>query len=97
MCRVLARCGEKEVSLGVLVPQDGGFQLETRIPVKRVGEGELSFSVAPRHRTAAGKFVPLSPEEPFRYITRLKDAYLEQRNGQLGLVFNKDIRLLREN
>lgn len=86
LCRVLVRCGKREESLGILVPQEGEFCLETRIPVKKVGEGPLSFCAAPRHRTLQGQFIPLCPEEPFRYIARLKDAYLEKRNGQTGVV-----------
>lgn len=89
LCRVLVRCGDREESLGILVPQDGEFGLETRIPVKKVGEGPLSFSAVPKHRPLEGRFVPLSPEEPFRYITRLKDAYLEKRNGQVGIVIKE--------
>ena len=33
-----------------------------------------------------GTFVPISPEEPFAYISRLKDAYFERRYGQAGVV-----------
>lgn len=89
LCRVLVRCGKREESLGILVPQDGAFGLDTRIPVKRVGEGPLTFCAAPRHRDLQGQFIPLCPEEPFHYITRLKEAYLEKRNGQLGIVIKE--------
>ena len=85
LCRIMVRCGNRMENLGVLVPKDGEFILETRIPVKKIGEGQISFSVAPRHRTPEAEFIPLSPEEPFHYITRLKDAYLERKNGKLGL------------
>lgn len=83
--RVLVRCGSREESLGIPVPVDGGFGLETRIPVKKIGEGPLAFSAVSKHRPLEGKFIPLAPEEPFRYLTRLKDAYLEKRNGRIGL------------
>ena len=39
--RVVVRCGDKEESLGVCIPGDEGFGLNTRLPVKRLGEGEL--------------------------------------------------------
>ena len=32
-----------------------------------------------------GKFVPVYPEEPFAYMSRLKGAFLEIRNGQMGI------------
>ena len=79
--------GDREMDLGLCVPLCGGFGVETRIPIKRVGEGTLNFRVLPKHRIRTEQFVPVSAEEPFRYITRLKDAYLVRRNGQMGLLF----------
>lgn len=89
LCRILVRCGKQEESLGILVPEGREFGLETRIPVKKVGEGPLTFSAAPRHRDLEGQFIPLSPEEPFRYITRLKDAYLVKQKGKVGVVIKE--------
>ena len=86
VCRVQVRCGNRCEDLGILVPQDGEFGLETRVPVKKIGEGSLAFSVVPRHRAPEAGFIPLSPEEPFRYITRLKDAYLAKREGKTGIL-----------
>lgn len=86
VCRVQVRCGNRCEDLGILVPEDGAFVLETRIPVKRVREGSLSFVAAPRHRTPELLFIPLHPEEPFRYIERLKDAYLAKRDGKTGIM-----------
>lgn len=86
ICKLTVTCDKHQENLGVLVPMEGDFGLETRIAAKRLGEGEPRFRVMPRHEELRGKFIPLAPEEPFRYITRLKDAYLEQRNGQVGIV-----------
>ena len=36
-----------------------------------------------------GKYIPLSPEEPFRYLSRLKQSYLERRNGKVGIVIKE--------
>ena len=71
VCRLLVRCGTREENLGILVPKDGEFTLDTRIPVKRIGEGTIAFFVMPRNRTPEIRFIPLIPEEPFRYLTRL--------------------------
>ncbi len=89
LCRVLVRCGKREESLGILVPEGREFVLDTRIPVKKIGDGPLSFSAVPKHGPMEGRFVPLSPEEPFRYISRLKYAYLEKRNGRVGVVIKE--------
>ena len=87
--RVLVCSGNREESLGILVPVGDDFCLDTRIQMKKIGEGMRSFCVVPRYPKTDGIFVPLSPEEPFRYITRLKDAFLEKRNGKLGIVMKE--------
>lgn len=87
--RLAVCCGAHEERLGVLIPAGEGFCLDTKIPVKRLGEGELHFTVVPKEARQAGKFVPVFPEEPFSYISKLKDAYLERRNGQLGVVIKE--------
>ena len=40
-----------------------------------------------------GKFVPIFPEEPFAYLERLEDAYLEKRNGYLGVVIQESSKI----
>lgn len=87
VCRLMVCCGDCHENLGVVVPMGDGFGLDKRIPVKHLGEGEMSFSLIPKHDHVAGKFVPIYPEEPFTYIARLKDAFLARQNGQVGVVF----------
>ena len=89
MHRLVVVCGEKREDLGTLVPMDGAFGIEKRIPVKRLGEGTPEFLLLPKHGTPEGKFIPVYPEEPFSYMSRLKDAYLAQRDGQLGVVLRE--------
>jgi len=88
--RLLVSCGEKQEDLGILVPMEGGFGLDTRRPVKRLGEGTLSFRLVSNHDAPKTHFAPISPEEPFAYLQRLKDAYLAEKNGQLGAAW-KDL------
>ena len=78
-------CGDKRENLGLVVPVDGGFGLNTSLPVKRLGEGELNFSLLPKHDKPAGTFIPISPEEPFAYIERLKKSYLVRKGEQVGI------------
>ena len=86
VCRLTVRCGDRQENLGIVVPTEDGFGLDTKVSAKRVGEGDMEFFLMPRHENAVGTFVPLSPEEPFAYIARLKDAYFERRYGQAGVV-----------
>lgn len=85
MCRLWVGCGDKRESLGLVVPVDGGFGLNTSLPVKRLGKGELTFSLLPKHDKPAGTFIPISPEEPFAYIERLKKSYLVRKGEQVGI------------
>lgn len=82
--RVEAFCGQKREDLGVLVPMEEGFGLDTRRPVKRLGEGKLEFRLLPGREQPGTRFAPIYPEEPFAYLARLKDAFLEERGGIWG-------------
>lgn len=85
MYRLVVTCGSVRESLGILVPKDGGFVLETRLPVKRIGAGEMAFALVPKHEVCKETFVPIHPEEPFAYIARLKKSFLVLQNGQAGI------------
>ena len=85
VCRLMVSCGGKKENLGIVVPMDGGFGLDTRIPAKRLAVGTPEFILVPKYEASTDMFVPIYPEEPFAYISRLKDAYLTRKNGQLGI------------
>ena len=84
--RITVTCGGKSESLGIPVPKNGEFYLDTRLAASRLGEGEPKFAAVPRRPDLGGMFVPLSPEEPFRYLHRLENAFLARKDGQLGIV-----------
>lgn len=86
VCRLQVTCGSSRESLGIVVPMEDGFGLDTRLPVKRLGDGELEFRLVPKHEVSSGRFVPIYPEEPFAYLSRLKKGYLVRKNGQAGVV-----------
>ena len=83
--RLMVTCGNIQESLGVPVPTDGRFVLEKKLPVKRIGSGNLSFVLVPKHEQKEIIYVPISPEEPFAYISRLKNAFLSQKEGCVGI------------
>ena len=89
MIRLWMICGEQEIDLGLCVPMDGGFGTEKRIPAKQCGPGAPRFCLRHKEDTLRGKFVPLSPEEPFQYIHRLETAFLQRRGTQLGIVISR--------
>lgn len=89
VCKLEVACGENRANLGVLIPTGDGFGLETKLPVKRIGEGIMEFFIIPNRVVLAGKFVPIYPEEPFAYIEKLKKAHLARQNGQLGIIIQE--------
>ena len=89
MQRIMVACGGNQVDLGICVPMGGSFGLDKKVPCKYLGEGEPEFFLTPRPGSGGGKFVPVYPEEPFSYMSKLKDAYLEIRNGQQGIVITQ--------
>ena len=55
--KVVATCNGKETDLGLLVPENGAFQLTSRVPLKKLGAGEIAFRAVPRHVEPDGVFV----------------------------------------
>ena len=85
VCRIRVRCGEKEVDLGIPVPEGRDFVLRKKLPAKKLGDGVPEFWVAPKKVKLPENWVPVRAEEPFAYLSRLEDAYLEVRDGQVGV------------
>ena len=82
--RLAVLCGGSQMNLGVVVPEGEGFGLDKLIPRKRLEEGRPEFFLASRQAPVSGTFVPISPEEPFYYIARLKGAFLTEQGGVVG-------------
>lgn len=88
--RLVVTCGERTENLGICIPKGNGFGLDRKVPVKRLGEGNLLLYVVPKHGELNGKFIPIRDDEPFAYIGSLQKAYLEIRSAQLGVVVPDD-------
>ena len=86
MRRILVSCGKTRIDLGICVPLEDVFGLEKKVPCKQLGEGMPEFQLLPKYPDVKGKFIPVYPDEPFAYMSRLKDAYLSVRDGQPGIV-----------
>ena len=84
MCRLEA----SGIHLGVLVPENEFFRLETRKPVKLFSDC-WDFQVIPNRPVLDGKFVPIKPEEPFSYLARLKESYLVRRGDTVGILLKE--------
>lgn len=90
ICRLVACCGSKQQDLGICVPMNGQFGVQTKIPVKRLGEGAMVIRVEPNHGDVSKRFVPIRAEEPFAYIDKLQNAYFAFRNKQPGVILPEE-------
>ena len=80
-------CDEK---LGLLMPEDAGFCLKTKLAMKRFGQGRPVFTLRPKHELLTTQFVPVRPEEPFAYLHRLQEAHLASQKQQIGVVLPQE-------
>ena len=102
-CRIICRCqadsnqiyrlyavsDKQKENLGVLIPDGDGLLLNKRVPLKRFGHGIPEFEISSGTAAQRDDFIPISPEEPFAYIARLKQAFLTIQNGQPGIQIEK--------
>lgn len=82
---VAAVCGGNRVHLGICVPMGGQFGLDKKLPCKQFPSGKMEFLLIPKRENQGRRFVPVYPEEPFAYMAKLKEAFLEIRDGQVGV------------
>ena len=89
MYRITVICGGKTENLGIPIPEGDCFRLSTRLPVSRFSSDEPEFRAVPRHQSQ-GLWVPISPETPFDYITRLENAVMERRGNAVGILISEE-------
>lgn len=89
--KLVIQFGNTCENLGVLILGEEGLVLDKKYPVKKFSEGKPVFYLAPGHDSMCGRFVPICPEEPFAYISKLKDAFLATRNGQACAMLKENV------
>jgi len=88
VCKIIVTCNDLKADLGVCVPTDGCFGLDTKLPVKQLGEGSFSFSIVPKHPQLQQNFVPIAADEPFGYLEKLNKACMAIQNGAVGILID---------
>ena len=84
--RITVSCGGKNTELGLCVPTGTGFGIDTRIPAKKIGNGELAFFAQVEKSGKEEIFFPVSGLEPCTCIEKLRYARIAEKNGQLGVL-----------
>lgn len=82
--RIKVTDGNKEVDLGICVPEGNYFTLISRIAVKNIPGDNLQFTVTTNQTTEY--FV--ADRKPFHDLDKLETARLQNRNGQLYVVID---------
>ena len=90
MYDLMLRVEDAVMKLGLLTPGAGNYELHTKLPVKRVGQGSPIFTLQPRHDAMQGHFLVVDPQTPFAYLHRLETAYLARQNGKIGVVIDNE-------
>lgn len=83
-----AAWGEEILDLGLLANSGEELTVTARINKKKVPQGKPVFRILVKHRNTVEQFLPISPEEPFAYLSKLKDAYLIYKGNQPGIALN---------
>lgn len=93
-CRILCRCtlpGQEirrlyagNGKIGVLMPQNGQWILETRIPANRIKEGSAFTLDEPGEI-----FYPIRPGEEFAHLDKVRNGKLAFRGDQWGVVVDE--------
>ncbi len=76
--------------LGVLIPDDIGCGIHTKIPRRRLGQGSIRFYVAPRTAPHSVSVEPLDPHVPFCRIMDLATARFVRRGNDAGILFSDE-------
>ena len=77
------------MELGVLVPEGDSFTLKKKLPIKSLKQGRPSFYLAEKGKLGS-KFIAVYPEEPFKYLSRIKNSYYAKQEGQSGIVLREN-------
>ena len=75
--RLIAVIDAETVNIGICVPKGNYFCVEKRLPAKMLRGKSVSFRLVPKHQDLENRFIPIRADEPFAYITRLENSYLE--------------------
>lgn len=79
--RLVVSCNGRTTDIGICVPQVGGFGLQKRIPVKRVGEDRMQFHILPHDQVVPDTRVIVNPNTAFAFISELHRGSLRIEGG----------------
>lgn len=85
--RLMAVDTNGNVELGVLVPTNGKYCINKKLPVKRFKGDILRFFLFSENSTDEKRFIPVDPQCTFDAIAQLESARFGAKEGKYGLFF----------
>jgi nicotinamide riboside kinase len=90
MARLFAVLENDEFDLGILIPNNGSFELNRHVNVNKMRQGRPEFHIRVRKETPELAYTVVCPEEPFGYLSRLENAFMVRKNGKTMLGFRDE-------
>lgn len=87
--RLMVDTDSGQTDLGIIVPVKEKFGLETRVSVKKLGEGKPRFWIQYGNSVPASHCFPLYGDQPFERIELLRKARLVKDGNIFKLAINK--------
>ncbi len=75
--------GDHFVDLGICVPINGVLGIDTSIPVRVIGEGEMTFKLTCGQD--AGEIIPISADVPVAYLSQHRKMRYVKANDVMGI------------
>ena len=90
MFQLVMNLTDRSEEIGLMMPDKGRLILKKRIPVKRVGECLPYFSIKERN-PCKEEVAVIRPEQPFIFLHRLQEAYLDFGENGCIIRFKKTV------
>ena len=85
--RIKVAYEDRELDLGICVPEGNRFAINTKIPSKHLGKGDPRFR-AVGNRESSGDFTPIIVNEPFQHVAILDKGRFVLKDTCPGMVFS---------
>lgn len=85
--KLYAQCNGSKIPLGVMVPKNGVFVLEKRIPVKNFEDTEMRFVILQYREVSDENAYFVLQNKPFAQLAELtQNAFLQEDTGKIKIV-----------
>lgn len=84
--RLSLSCNGQKTDLGICVPQGEYYTVNKIVKSRQIGDGEMCFQIIPTTEKTKDSFIPLLPNQPFDYISKIENMILCVDNDGYGVL-----------